>query len=193
MKRFLSLCLTLWLGIAGANAQIVDFKNDQYWLDAGIGQYYTPKEGFISLDLGINLVKTNLAYKVKYSGQYEFGLLSGLNPKEQFHTIGLMIGKYISDKYVHMQISGGLGLMGGVKRSKYLYTENPSDGFCGTTLFDNKHYKKEYFVASCLPIELDITFKPTKYLGAGITFWANLNHIQPMFGFSLYLSAGKLR
>jgi len=171
-------------------SQIVDFKKDQYWIDAGFGSYYSTDQtdGF-TWNLGVNLISDNTLYKLRFLNQQEFKIF-GPGPLEESYSVGMMIGKGFKGKYIQILFSGGLGITGGIKRGKLLYTE-PSSGWFD--IGDPRHFEKERFISPSIPLEIDLLIKPIKYLGAGVTLFGDLNLKRPMYGFVLKFGLGKMR
>ncbi len=168
----------------------VDFKNDKYWIDAGFGNYYsTDNTEGISWNLAVNLINNNTLYKIRFLNHQEFKLF-GPDPLEDFYNLGMMMGKGFSGKYHEIQVSGGLGITGGVNRGKLLYVE-PSQGWFNIS--NPNHYEKEKFITPSIPLEIDLIIKPIKFLGAGATLFGDLNYKKPMYGFLIKFALGKLR
>jgi len=193
MKRpsMKKICIVIGLAICSLNcfSQIIDLKNDKLWIDLGIGSYYAFEEsdGFSDY-ISVNLYKDSVLYKIRFLNYDEFNLF-GPSPSEEFYDIGMMIGKGFSGKYAQILFSGGLGVTGGIKRGKLLYTE-PSGDF---SIDDPRHFDSDRFITPSIPLEIDVLFKPIKYLGAGVSLFGNLNLKQPMYGFAIKFSIGKMR
>jgi hypothetical protein len=171
-------------------SQIIDFKNDKYWIDAGVGGYYsTDLTDGLAWNLSVNMINDSTLYKVRFLNLQEFQLF-GPDPLEEFYSVGMMVGKGFSGKYIQVFFSGGLGVTGGIKRGKLIYTE-PGQGWFD--LSGPGHYEKERFILPSIPLEIDMLIKPIKNLGAGITLFGDLNWARPMYGFIFKFAIGKLR
>ncbi len=188
MKKFI-IFIGLSIFSIQSFSQIVDFSKDKFWIDLGMGSYrsFDKTDGFTGY-ISANLYKDSLLYKVRYQAYEEFNLF-GPHPSEEFYDIGIMLGKGFSGKYSHILFSCGLGVTGGTMRGKLLYTE-PTGDF---SINDPRHFEGDRFITPSIPLEIDILFKPVKYLGAGVIFYGNLNFKQPMYGFVIRVGIGKLR
>ena len=164
-----------------------DDKNIKYWFDAGIGNYICKSSGGVNWNTSINLInKESLFFKARYLNLQEFSL-EGPNPSEYFSSGGIMIGKVFLKKYGHCAFLCGIGETGGMKRGKFFY-EIPN-----TIIGDGRLYEKVYFNAISIPLEIELQYKPIKYLGIGISFFGDLNLKRPMCGFLFKIGLGKLR
>jgi len=165
----------------------IDFKNYSYWIDAGAGYYYSTNESDgLSYNFSANLINNRTLYKIRFLYQEEFNMF-GPTPSEKFYCSGIMLGKGFMWEKVRLQLSGGLGITGGIKRGKYLYSS--SSWF---HIGDRRYYEEERFFSPSIPLEIDFIIKPLNYLGLGVVFFVELNSKRPMFGFVLKLSIGKL-
>lgn len=105
--------------------------------------------------------------------------LFGPDPMEESYSVGMMIGKGFRRKHIQIQFSGGLEIIGGIKRGKSL-SENPSSGWF--SLDDPRHYEREKFISPSIPLEINLMIIPTKYFGPGISIFGDLNLKRPMYG-----------
>ena len=169
--------------------QKINWETDRYWVDAGVGFYQSPNHnsGF-AINLGVNLISDSTLYKFRAITCEEFELF-GPTPTERYLSMGLMLGKGFSTKFLQIYFSAGLGITGGIIRGDYLYSE-PSEGF-----FDlgGRHYEKNNFVSPSLPLEVDIMLKPINTMGIGLSAFGDLNLKRPMYGFVAKFNFGKLR
>jgi len=190
MKQFNLLIIGLFILSISGSSQIIDFKNDKYWIDAGLGNYYSTSntDGF-TWNLGFNLIHDSKLYKVRFLNNKEFQLFSP-DPLEEFNSVGILIGKGFSGKYIQIQFSGGLGVTSGLKRGKLLYTD-PSKGWFDISNLN--HYDKDRYITPSIPLEIDLLVKPIKFLGLGITLFGDLNYKRPMYGLIFKFGLGKLR
>lgn len=188
MKKFI-IIFGLSIFSIQSYSQIVDFSKDKFWIDLGMGNYrsFEKSDGFTGY-ISANLYKDSVLYKIRYQGYEEFNPF-GPHPLEEFYDIGVMLGKGFSGKYAQILFSCGLGVTGGAVRGKLLYTE-PSGDF---NIYDPRHFDSDRFIAPSIPLEVDVLFKPIKYLGAGVCLYGNLNLKQPMYGFVIKVAIGKLR
>jgi hypothetical protein len=174
MQQFYFLSLGLFIYSITVSGQIIDYKNDKYWIDAGLGMFYTTgqTDGF-SGSFSANLISDNTLYKIRFLYHTEFHMFE-YGPTEKFFSVGLMSGRGLSGEYVQIHFSGGLGITGGKNR-----VSGP--------------FERDYFITPSIPLEIDMIIKPLKYLGAGVNLWGDLNFKRPMSGMVLKLGIGKFR
>ena len=189
--RRLSILFVLFTFYLTGFSQIIDFKNDKYWVDAGFGSFITVKNisGMPSFPvfppyLSVNLFNDHTFYKISFIRNKEWALL-GDKPYEVYNSVSILLGKGFSRKYYQFQFSGGLGITGGIKRGDFLYN---AGGW-----FDPDYYESDKFITPSIPLEIDLLLKPIKYAGIGVTLFGNLNFVRPYCGFAIKLSMGKLR
>ena len=192
MKRLYLVILGLLILSMSGYSQLIDFKNDNYWINAGTGNYYSTENTFgFTNYLGVNLFVDSTFYKVRLMHYQEFNLL-GAYPSEEFNSVGVLIGKGLSSKYIQVQFSIGLGIIGGVKRGDFLYNKSSSNqGWI--SLMSQSYYSKDGFLTPSIPVEIDLLLKPIKYTGFGLSLFGNLNLIRPMYGLVFKVGLGKLR
>jgi hypothetical protein len=161
--------------------------------DFGLGGYYANSpEGITKGPAGFafyidaNFLKNENNWKLRFISESELNLF-GPEPGEKFYDIGFLYGRISKSKIIRLSISGGLGLMGGVKRGAFLST-NP--GIFGLSAYDS--YETEHILAPAIPLEIDLSLI-SKYIGIGLTGYANLNHEKSIAGFIIRLEFGKIR
>ena len=179
----------IWLFQTGFN-QVNDLHKYKYWIDVGSGGYYSIDniEGF-SWSLGVNLIADSTLYRLRFLNQREFKIPAP-DPLEESYSVGMMIGKALTGKYIQIEFSGGLGITGGIKRGRLLYTSPPSGWIW---VGDPGHYEKDEFMSPSIPLEIDLLIKPIKYLGVGFSLFADLNLKSSTYGLMFKLGLGKLR
>ncbi|MDO9340471.1 MAG: hypothetical protein Q7T72_08095 [Bacteroidales bacterium] len=186
--RLLSTLIGLSTFYLTGFSQVIDFKNDKYWVDAGFGSFITINNisglPVFPQYLSINLFNDSTFYKISFLRNEEWDLF-GDNPNEEYYSVGVLLGKGSSRKYLQFQFSCGLGITGGIKRGDFLY--NNGDWF------RSDYYERDKFITPSIPVEIDLLFKPIKYAGIGVTLFGNLNFVRPYCGFAVKLSMGKLR
>ena len=189
--RQLCFITVLFLYSLTCVSQVIDFENDEYWVDAGIGGFGTiDKMGGGLYHFGANLFKDSTTfYKIKYSRIEEVSdyWFTGPRPEERYNSFSLMIGKGFSRKHIQLQYLGGLGITGGMKRGKFI----KKTGLWLITSYDV--YEEDKFITLSIPLEVGFTYKPGKSIGIGVTLFGDLNQVRPYYGLALKLSAGKLR
>ncbi len=186
MKHIYFSFLVLLFCSTDIYGQIIDFKKDKYWIDVGFCSYGSEDKSGSSFNLGLNVVKGDTLYKVRFHNSKESNFL-GSHPTERFYCGGMMVGKEFSNKEVQMHLLSGFGITGGIKRGEFLYSKS-------SELFSKDYYQEDVFVTPSMLLEVGFIIKLIKNLGLGITFWGNLNTEKPMFGITiLQLKIGKLR
>lgn len=167
-------------------------KTSYLYGDFGLGSYYasSPESnkgpaGF-AFYLDANFLKNGNNWKLRFIRESEFNLF-GPEPGEKFYDIGFLYGRVTKSKIVRFSISGGLGIIGGVKRGAFL-EKNP--GIFG--LFGYDSYETEHILAPAIPLEIDLSLI-SKYIGIGLTGYANLNYEKSIAGFIIRLEFGKIR
>ena len=189
MKRLNILIIGLFIFSINCFCQIIDIKRDKYWIDGGFGNYYsTGKTDGFTRNLCVNMIIDSTIYKIRLNNYQEFQLW-GIDPVEQFNSLGILIGKGYSSKYIQLYFSAGFGIIDGVKRGKLLYTDIGQSWFS----FNADHYEKDRFSTLSIPIEVDLLLKPIKYVGVGVSFYCDLNYKRPMYGIIFKFAIGKLR
>ena len=172
-----------------------DDKTMKYWFDAGVGSYICKSSGGVNWNTSINFInKKSLFFKARYLNLQEFSL-EGPNPSEYFSSGGIMIGKVFLKKYGHCAFLCGIGETGGMKRGKFFYESSDTTNNIIDIMGDLRvrHYEKNYFNSISIPLEVELQFKPIKYVGIGISFFGDLNLKRPMCGFLFKIGLGKLR
>ena len=165
-------------------------KTTYLYGDFGLGGYYTNSPegnkkgpaGF-AFYVDANFLKNENNWKLRLIRESEFNLF-GPVPDEKFYDIGLLYGRVTKSKIFRLSISGGIGLMGGVKRGAFL---SRSQG-----IFAYDSYEKEHILAPAIPLEIDLSLI-SKYIGIGLTGYANLNHEKSIAGLIIRLEFGKIR
>lgn len=186
MRKKILYFIVFTFFLSSGFSQILDTKNDKYWIDGGLGRYFaTYKTESIALGFSANLLKNNTIYGGRFIHYQELWLF-GPEPSEKFNEFGILIGKGFYGEYLQIQFLGGIGIFGGYKRGDYLYTDT------NNLWFKTKYYEKEKFVTAYIPIGIDIQIKPFKYLGLGVSLFGNLNIKTPLYGFIVKIGIGKL-
>ena len=186
MRRFGTIICLLFYSMT-CHGQITDQKNNNYYIDLGIGGFTT----FNNLSggtyyIGINRLTNSTHYAMRYRRLSEGSIVNfgGPSPSEEYGSIGLMFGKGSSKKSYQSHFLGGLGVTGGITRGKYIRTVQ---GIFGSI----EYYEKEKFLTPSIPLEIGFLVKPSKNLGIGITLFGDLNLTRSYFGIALNLSLGK--
>lgn len=189
--RRLGIVIGLLLAFAAAFGQSTDSSTrSKWWIDAFLGQFSASK-GINGDTYGVGL--TVFDNKFFYTGKIvrnqeprDFLFIEGPLPHEGYTSVDLTIGKGISKKYFLFHFSGGLGITTGIKRGAFIKTE--------PTFFGSYDvYEKDRFTAPSIPLELELMFKPTRWLGLGFGCFGNLNTVRSYGGGAFKLSLGRLR
>lgn len=190
MKRTLIIFLCLLFFHTTITSQSIDRKDDRFWGEVGIGTYNS-ENGYdkYASEFCVKLLKGNTLYTFRAMGVWE-PTLFGPNVTDKFNGLGLLIGTVLSDNYVHVGISGGLGYIGGVMRGKLLYTE-PSTGFFD--IRDRRHFEKVEFLTPSIPLQIDFLLKPFSNLGLGVTLFADINFKRTIKGITFKIGLGEFR
>lgn len=167
-----------FLGLVG-QCQLNDLKIEKRWIDLGIGFYSAPThtQG-INFSLGANLIHNRTLGRLKTTYYKPIGTKSN-SPKEQYYSVGILIGREFLGE--HILLSGGLGLFGGSSTH-----ESYDEGSISSS-------SKSMFFSPSIPLEIDFMVKPLSFMGIGISAFADLNLIRPIYGVALKLGIGKLR
>jgi hypothetical protein len=122
---------------------------------------------------------------VRYVYNIEFQPIVGLSPDETVWDAGVLYGRIAKVSYGLASISGGIGVVGGVRRGKYL---SSSGGWFGTS-----YYEKLTFLTVGIPVEGQLFWTPLDFWGIGFYGFANLNKEKSFIGALLCIQIGKLR
>lgn len=190
MKRSLIIFLCLLFFHTTISSQSVDRKDERFWGEVGVGLYNSDNiyDKYAS-EFCVKLLKGNTLYTFRAMGVWE-PTLFGPNVTDNFSGLGLLIGTVMSDKFIHVGISGGLGYIKGVMRGKLLYTE-PSAGFFD--IWDNRYFEKIEFFSPSIPLQIDFLLKPFSNLGLGVTLFADINFKRTVKGITFKIGLGEFR
>ena len=180
-----ALFIILFISITTCG-QVIDFKNDKYWIESGIGIAQTTsssKDADIAAEFAFNLIKGKSILKTRILAVSEFNILAGGN--ESSINIGALIGKHHSTKFFKASYLAGLGITTGQERGKKI-------GTTGGWLSFNR-YEMNNFTSISIPIEVNLVLKPMKFIGIGLTLFGDINAKRSSYGLLLKLEVGKLR
>lgn len=172
----------VFLGLTG-HSQVDDPKDHKLWLDAGVGLFGNGKAGGLDLNFGLNLILNKTQFKLSTKLLEELDLF-GPKPSEKYSSVGILAGRGFSGKYAHAIFSGGIGITWGSMRGDLSASQPP--GWAGP------YYKKELFSSVSIPLEIDLMFKPFKFLGVGFSIFGDLNFKRSYFGYGVKIGIGKL-
>lgn len=188
MKK-LGVIVAILVFFGNAFGQYADSsKKYRWWLDAGIGGFNTKSISGDTYGVGLTIFNDKTFYTIQFLRNEEpedYIFTFGPLPFEKYSSIDVMIGKGISNKYLQIQASGGLGMATGIRRGAFLRTEHG--------LWDISYYEEDRFTVPSLPLEVDFMVKPTKWLGVGLGVFGNFNSARSYSGYQFKLSLGRLR
>jgi hypothetical protein len=190
MKRTLLIFICLLFYHSAITSQLLEKEDDKFWGEVGVGMYNTDG-GYdkYASDFCVKLLKKNTLYTFRVNGIWEPTLFNS-NVTDNFSGMGLLIGTVMSDDYVQVAISGGLGYISGVMRGKLLYTD-PPNGFFDIT--DGRHFEKVEFFAPSIPLQIDFLLKPSSHFGFGVSLFADLNFKRTIKGITFKIGLGEFR
>lgn len=187
MRKKLLVFITLFVANNGFG-QVVDFKTDRYWLEAGLATYNsTQNSGGISLNINASFNRDEMLYKLRFFNHQELSIF-GPRPSENLYEVGGLIGKLYTDKFFQFHASAGLGAIMGKTRGEQQLSSTAKQSWISL-----KSYETEKIFTPSIPLNIDVNFKPIKYFMIGFGLYANLNSKRPLYGFALTGGLGKVR
>tara|TARA_R110002111_G_scaffold174271_1_gene239801 strand:- start:596 stop:1150 length:555 start_codon:yes stop_codon:yes gene_type:complete len=160
-------------------------KIKKYWIDSGIG--ITTKiddQNYLAFNMSLNYVQNKAMYKLRFLGVTEFNLFG---QSESVVTIGALIGKHYSNKFLQISFLGGLGIAVNEELTTNII------GSTGSGWFSSSLYETKKSTSLSIPLEIEFFFKPIKFYGIGISLFADINSSKPSFGILLKSGFGKFR
>jgi hypothetical protein len=161
-----------------------------YWFNVGVGAGIV-RGGFGSENTDNEV---GLSYGFNFSTQMKKGLISiryiyneewiifNLQPKESVRDIGVLYGRIAKKPYGFASISGGLSIVSGVHRGEY---QNLGD--------HSFNYEKKPYSTFGIPLESQLFWTPTSFIGFGIYGFANINPEKSFFGGLFCIQVGRLK
>ena len=184
MKNTYLLIALFFFAFYKTNAQVIDFKNDAYWLSYGFGMAMS--NGYtddISVVLSLNHTRENTSIKTRFLLVTEFDIFSSSN--ESIVNLGVLYGKISSKKFLQTSYSYGLGITTISERGDLI-----SNGY---GWLSSGEYEMKTATTLSIPLEVLIDFKPIKFVAIGLTAFADVNIKRSVYGITAILSLGKLR
>ena len=159
-----------------------------YWFNIGLGA------GFVGGGFGSNNADKPGApsFGMSFSTQKKRGLVSirfiynkeliflKIKPLETAWDLGVLYGKIARKSFGFVSISGGVSCVGGVRRGSFINL--------GEYTF---HYEKQPFITLGIPLESQLFWTPSPYIGFGIYGFANFNPEKSFFGGLFCIQLGK--
>jgi hypothetical protein len=183
VKQILSFLVVLGISASYCQPALAQIDRNMgsvhnVWLNLGIGGSTHGLAGLISMSVqnDIHLIT------FRYVSSTEFVIL-GPTPSESVWDISILYGRFWKSRLAMVSISGGLGLVGGIRRGDYIR----SDGW-----FSSK-YQKCPFSTVGFPVDIQLFWMPSRFLGFSIQGFANLNSEESFYGFVLGLQVGRLK
>ncbi|ADY52488.1 hypothetical protein Pedsa_1935 [Pseudopedobacter saltans DSM 12145] len=170
------------------SGQFINFKTDKYWADIGLGSFNTFKySNGIHENIGINLLKKRVLYKIQFQYDDEFKIMSPISPQENLYAFNILIGKQlILEDMLFLQLTTGIGAISGELRGENILEKKSG-------LFAPTIYNKEKIITPSLPLETELIFTPIKYAKIGFSIFGNINTKRPFYGFAIKAGLGKVR
>lgn len=150
-----------------------------YWVHAGPGW---GSMGF-SWGVGISGQMGKGLVSIRFVRNEELSFFKD-SPKESSWDAGVLYGRIKKSRLWFCSLSGGIGVVGGVRRGEYVDAGN-DPSFIG--------YERLVFLTVGIPIEGQLVWTPLPFLGIGINAFANLNAEKSFIGALLRIQIGKLR
>jgi hypothetical protein len=170
--------------------EISDYKYDyrlkkasQWWFNTGLGICNVNSYGDYLVSFGINYsehIKRGLI-SYRFIRNEEF-ILFGPRPSESVWDLGVLYGRFAKTSDGFASVSAGVSYVGGVRRGKFL----SSSGWIS-------NYEKLTFRTIGIPLEGQLFWTPTSFVGIGIYGFANMNLEKSFFGGLLCIQIGKIR
>jgi hypothetical protein len=150
----------------------------QYWFNFGAGG----SSAGLSFGASYSYTYSGRLVSARFTSNHEFDIL-GPKPEEYIWDLGMLYGAIAKNDYGLISISSGLAMVGGVRRGKYL----SSNGWFSAS------YETRGFFTIGLPVEVQLFWTPTSFLGFGAYGFANLNPKWPFLGALFCLQLGAIR
>lgn len=202
MKVLITTLVFCFTAFNGISQDLGFFIGADYSLDLGYGQHVTgtnrvgndrPSSG-ISLNASLNMDRKNFRLSGFYSKYDEFSVpFAQSYPLEHRELAGVLAGRTVTRKWFCFGMQAGLGLVWGVQRSDFINkTERSLAPFVGNNdLVDV--YRSDRFRTASIPGKISFTLTPTKYIGIGASFQADLNLSRNLYAGMIHLRLGMVR
>jgi len=185
IQSYFLLCIGLIgliLSTGGSFVYGQDISRDSsaqfFWVNGGLGA----SSFGVSPGVSVSYQSRKSLVSVRYVYNEEFQIL-GPSPSETVWDVGVLYGRSAKVSYGLASISGGIGVVGGVRRGKYL----------GSSGWFSSNYEKLTFLTVGIPVESQLFWTPLSFFGIGIYGFANLNTEKSFIGGLFCIQIGKLR
>ncbi len=184
----LVLLVLILLKTEDLKAQNFDRDHKYFRVEGGIGP---GTADMMSADVNLSCrLKEDKIISLRYiTGEQSLGkyfLFSNIHPHEKVWDIGLLFGKATKGRIVQVSAAGGIGLVGGLKRGKFISTH---PGWFGGW----REYERVNFLTVGIPVEIEAMVTPSHFFGFGISLYADLNPTYPFAGAHFRLMLGDIR
>lgn len=165
--------------------------DEAYWVAYGFSTYVSREGAFgFGQSADIGYLRGSFAYKIHYHSNDETDLFAPLL-SEKFNHLSLMFGtaSYLEDAYAGVLV--GVGITGGIKRGRVLYTFIPAGWFSSGEPVEV--FEKKTFLNLSIPVEFYILAEPDRidYVGGSISILIDINATAPTLNFTVKFSLGK--
>jgi hypothetical protein len=178
----LTLMLVALLMLLSTNTQVSAQQDTSYstrnlsWVNLGLRGGSFGISGTANFSYGFR----NNLISIRYLANTHLDFF--LSPSETVWDLGILYGRYSKASHSIVSISGGIAIVSGVRRVKYL----------GSTGFLSSEYETLEFSTIGIPIECQLSWTPLSSLGIGLCAFGNVNNEQSFAGAILYLQIGEL-
>lgn len=189
----LPFCLSIgimhhWASSVSAENTSMENGRQIQWFNAGLGvsSFGTARGGSFSYPSGKGLVSIRYVYNFMEIDPSP-GYITSPSFNKNVWDAGVLFGKIAKASYGLASVSGGIGIVGGVRGQKDI--RSTYDYFLVPYPVDND---KERFLTVGFPVEGQLFWTPLPNLGIGIYGFANLNAEESFAGALLGLQMGKI-
>lgn len=166
------------------------------WAGGGGGLSTTGTTWFISGSAGF--LDTHLiSARVLNSAERRGERFLTVRPLEYTWEAGVLYGQpMVSGDRLTVTASAGVGLVGGLRRGDFWYTDEADPGSFKSFLPLRPSvdvYARDRFQAVSLPMEVRLHMRPTHLFGVDILLFGTVNHIDPYGGVAVQVRLGGVR
>lgn len=156
--------------LENSNTYNTNYLNNinRFWVNAGIGVGTPDIAGIVSVSyqfLGSNLLSLRGAVAAEFFG-------------DDFWDIGLLYGRATTAQDYHVSISAGVAVIWGSRSSDGLFSDTP-----------HKEISRQFG----FPLEGQLFWRPSRFIGLGLYDFANFNAERSFAGLAASLQVGRLK
>jgi len=164
-----------------------DSNHFSIWGNIGAGLSYlkyTSGNGGFSLNYGLSSRFVKWILSAKYRNENE---LSSDRPNEIFNSVSLLFG--LSNKLLKedQSVELNINILSGISYIKI----SERGKIVRTGFFGNYHDLNKYSLVG-IPIELEIEYRSSNYVGVSVSLYSNINKSKNLFGTNINLIFGYL-